>query len=53
MMLKQCRRFPEVALDWITALLEECGKERQGVNLFGKDNLLLGRLLTTLVKAAF
>lgn len=42
-------RFPEVAVEWASALLEDCSRERHGVDLFGRDNLLLGRLLTTLV----
>lgn len=38
-----------MAIEWVTALLDDCGKDRHGVDLFGKDILLLGRLLTTLV----
>jgi len=36
-------------VEWASALLEDCARERHGVDLFGRDNLLLGRLLTTLV----
>eukprot|EP00884_Botryococcus_braunii_P006828 jgi/Botrbrau1/16146/Bobra.0281s0003.1 len=41
-------RFPEVALEWARGLLKECGVPHQGVDLFGRDALLLGRLLVTL-----
>ena len=43
-----CRRFPEVALQWFQALLTDCDAPRHGVDLFGRDALLLGRLLATL-----
>jgi len=41
-------RFPEVAADWAGALLAGCGAPVHGVDLFGRDALLLGRLLATL-----
>ena len=42
------RRFPAVALQWFQALLGDCDAPRHGVDLFGRDALLLGRLLATL-----
>ena len=42
------RRFPEVALAWAGGLLRGCDAEMHGVDLYGRDSLLLGRLLTTL-----
>ena len=36
-------RFPEVALQWFQALLTDCEAPRHGVDLFGRDALLLGR----------
>ena len=44
------RRFPEVAGAWAEGLLAGCHTETHGVDLFGRDALLLGRLLTTLVR---
>ncbi|KAK9822493.1 hypothetical protein WJX81_003452 [Elliptochloris bilobata] len=41
-------RFPEVAAAWTEGLLAGCHAETHGVDLFGRDALLLGRLLTTL-----
>ncbi len=41
-------RFTGVAVRWASALLRECDVRRHGVDLFGRDGLLLGRLLTTL-----
>jgi len=41
-------RFPEVALQWTSALLRECDVKRHGIDLFGRDHFLLGRLLCTL-----
>lgn len=41
-------RFPDVALQWFQALLTDCDAARHGVDLFGRDSLLLGRLLATL-----
>ncbi|KAK9868756.1 hypothetical protein WJX84_007936 [Apatococcus fuscideae] len=41
-------RLPEVVLHWAAGLLTECGKERHGVDLFGRDSWLLGQLLLTL-----
>lgn len=38
-----------MALEWLTALLEDCAKDKHGVDLFGRDTILLGRFLTTLV----
>lgn len=49
--LQGCRRrFPEVAGAWAEGLLAGCHTETHGVDLFGRDALLLGRLLTTLVR---
>ena len=36
-------RFPAVALQWFQALLTDCEAPRHGVDLFGRDALLLGR----------
>ncbi len=44
-------RLPEVVLHWAAGLLADCGKERHGVDLFGRDAWLLGRLLLTLVSS--
>lgn len=41
-------RFPAVALPWAAALLRECDRQHQGIDLFGRDAFLLGRLLVTL-----
>ena len=41
-------RFAPVALRWAAALLRSCDQPRHGVDLFGRDALLLGRLLATL-----
>jgi telomere length regulation protein len=41
-------RFPSVALKWAAALLKECDVQKHGVDLFGRDAYLLGKLLTTL-----
>jgi telomere length regulation protein len=41
-------RFAPVALRWTTALLQQCDVKQQGVDLFGRDSVLLGRLLTVL-----
>lgn len=43
-----CPRFPSVAKEWAAALLRECDVEKHGVDLMGRDSLLLGRLLITL-----
>ena len=43
------RSFPSVAKQWMAALLHECEVEKQGVDLMGRDSLLLGRILVTLV----
>ena len=45
-------RFAGVAAQWSAALLEGCAGARQGVDLFGRDALLLGRVLTCLVRTA-
>ena len=42
-------RFVGVAEQWTAALLDQVDQERQGVDLFGKDALVLGHLLATLV----
>lgn len=41
-------RFAPVAVRWATALLQQCDVRQQGIDLFGRDSLLLGRLLTVL-----
>lgn len=41
-------RFLPIAAAWTTALLKECDAVRHGVDLFGRDYYLLGRLLCTL-----
>lgn len=45
--------FLEVALPWAAGLLQDCDQKRHGVDLFGRDPLLLGRLLITLVRTSF
>jgi hypothetical protein len=45
-------RFAAVAVPWATALLAQCDVERHGVDLFGRDAAVLGRLLTTLATFA-
>lgn len=37
-----------MALAWGAALLRDCDKQLQGIDLFGRDHFLLGRLLVTL-----
>lgn len=44
----QANRFPPIALKWAAALLKECDVRRHGVDLFGRDYFILGRLLATL-----
>ena len=46
-----CCSFPSVAKQWMAALLHDCDRERQGVDLMGRDSLLLGRVLVTMVGA--
>lgn len=41
--------FPEVALQWGAALLRDADADRQGIDMFGRDAIVLGRLLVTLV----
>ena len=41
--------FPDVALQWAAALLRDADADRQGIDMFGRDALVLGRLLVTLV----
>ena len=43
-----CRRFLPVALQWTRALLAGVDKQHHGIDLFGRDAFLLGRLLGTL-----
>ncbi len=38
-------RFVEVAAEWSAALLSAADQERHGVHLFGRDALLLGRII--------
>ena len=40
--------FARHALPWAAALLRECDVVRHGVDLLGRDSVVLGRLLTTL-----
>lgn len=42
------RRFTPVALKWASALLTGVEKQHQGIDLFGRDAFVLGRLLSTL-----
>ena len=37
-----------MALGWAAALLREADRQHQGLDLFGRDAFLLGRLLVTL-----
>ncbi len=37
-----------MALPWTLGLLRECHVRKHGVDLFGRDTAVLGRLLTTL-----
>ncbi|KFM27675.1 Telomere length regulation protein TEL2-like protein [Auxenochlorella protothecoides] len=41
-------RFTVVALQWASVLLGGVDKQHHGIDLFGRDAFLLGRLLTTL-----
>lgn len=41
-------RFAPVAVRWASLLLKECDMRKHGIDLFGRDSLLLGRLLTVL-----
>jgi hypothetical protein len=41
-------RFAYVAIPWTAALLKQCDVPGHGIDLFGKDTFLLGRLLITL-----
>ena len=41
-------RFPPIALKWAAALLKEIDVRRHGVDLFGRDFFILGRVLATL-----
>eukprot|EP00775_Hariotina_reticulata_P002036 gene2036-2358_t len=41
-------RFAPVAIRWASMLLQECDVRKHGIDLFGRDSLLLGRLLTVL-----
>ena len=43
-------RFVGVAARWAAALLDQADQERQGVDLFGRDALVLGHVLATLVR---
>ncbi len=42
-------RFVSVAAQWTAALLDQVDQERQGVDLFGRDALVLGHVLSCLV----
>ena len=46
----ECARFAPVALQWGAALLKDSDQVKQGVDLFGRDAMLLGRVLMTLVR---
>eukprot|EP00878_Enallax_costatus_P045926 GHUV01055464.1.p1 GENE.GHUV01055464.1~~GHUV01055464.1.p1 ORF type:complete len:126 (-),score=46.63 GHUV01055464.1:483-860(-) len=41
-------RFAPVAIHWTSMLLRDCDIKHHGIDLFGRDSLLLGRLLTVL-----
>ena len=41
--------FPDVALQWAAALLQDADADREGIDMFGRDAIVLGRLLVTLV----
>lgn len=41
-------RFAPVAIRWTSMLLRDCDVNHHGIDLFGRDSLLLGRLLTVL-----
>jgi len=41
-------RFAPVAIRWTSMLLQQCDVRKHGIDLFGRDSLLLGRLLTVL-----
>lgn len=41
-------KFAPVAIPWTAALLKQCDVPGHGIDLFGKDTFLLGRLLVTL-----
>eukprot|EP00887_Chlorella_sp_A99_P006750 scaffold3.g6750.t1 len=45
---QRANRFPPVALKWAAALLKECDRRHHGIDMFGRDAFLLGKLLTTL-----
>ena len=45
-------RFVGVAAQWGAALLDQVDQERQGVDLFGRDALVLGHVLSTLVRCS-
>lgn len=47
----QRNRFADVAVRWAAGLLRECDVVKHGVDLFGRDCLVLGRLVSSL--AAF
>jgi telomere length regulation protein len=42
------RRFTQVAVRWAAGLLRGCDEAGHGVDMFGRDSLLLGRLLNCL-----
>lgn len=48
--MPRMRRFVGVAACWAAALLDQADQERQGVDLFGRDALVLGHVLATLVR---
>ena len=41
-------RFTAVAVRWAAGLLRACDEKGHGVDLFGRDSLMLGRLLSCL-----
>ncbi|GLC37986.1 hypothetical protein PLESTB_000449000 [Pleodorina starrii] len=45
-------RFADVALRWAAGLLREVDRVKHGVDLLGRDHMLLGRLLATLATFA-
>lgn len=40
--------FPQIAMQWTAALLRDVDVRRHGVDLFGRDSFMLGKVLTTL-----
>ena len=43
-------RFVGVAAQWTAALLDQVDQDRQGVDLFGREALVLGHVVSCLVR---